>query len=182
MKTFSRWLPLVFFCFVVFIWFHTRNECLIIVFVFSLYCSSWDLLCTEPKSFSDKRDLFWSKDVAVCHRYHSHQGVLSAFNIIVAPPSNHHTVCNWACLIKKKNPLLFFYTVNCLWSDAFVFEWKSAEHEASTSLCCWLSQRVLKRSRVPVLRDTAALIADKTVFWGGVGSAIFTLAQFFITL
>lgn len=101
------------------------------------------------------------------HRYHSHQGVLSAFNIIVAPPSNHHTVCNWACLIKKKNPLLFFYTVNCLWSDAFVVKWKAAEHEASTSLCCWFSQRVLKRSRVPVLPDTAALIADKIVFEGG---------------
>lgn len=138
------------------------------MFVFSLYCSSWDLLCTEPKSFSDQRDLFWSKDVAVCHRYLSHQGVLSAFNITVAPPSNHHTVCNWACLIKKRNPLLFFYTVNCLWSDAFVFmEWKSTEFEASTSLCCWLSQPVLKRSRVPVLPDTAALIADNIVFWGG---------------
>lgn len=47
--------------------------------------------------------------------------------------------------LKKKILSCFFYTVDCLWSDAFVSaEWKSAEYEASTSSCCWLSQRVLK--------------------------------------
>lgn len=167
----------VFLCFIVLIWFQNRKDCLIDVRL-CFHCS-WGLSCTETKGFSEEKDLFWSKESSVCHRYLSHQGVLLAFNIIVAPPSNHHTVCNWACLIKKKIPLLFFfYTGDFLWNDAFLFVyWKSAEYGKSVLIRLTFTmgfKKVLHQSRTPIWAETEALIADKVI----VLKKCFTLAQF----
>lgn len=171
MKSFSWLVPLM--CFSVLLclseFIPEKSVYLFCICVFIVVLAVYHAL--RPKAFLKRKICFGQRTVLFVTGIFHTGGVLMAFNIIVAPPSNHHTVCNWACLIKKKDSSLFFLFLHwwlsvklCVCVVKVCRRWEVGVNLAVLTLTfTMVLKQVLHPSRTPLWAYTEAVTADKVI-------------------